>query len=98
MDPEADTLQWIIQPASRNAEICLMRWHMVDPMVSLGKDDVHLLHELYPDRQTRVCVGPLVDLISEGDEPRQWHEEAERGKPFNNGICAEHQQKVHDHH
>ena len=98
MDPEADTLQWIIQPACRDAEVCLVWRNMMDAMVSFGKDDVHLLQEFNPGRQARICVGPFVDLVGESDEQSQGHQEPERGKPLPNDVTTECLQQVHNYY
>ncbi len=41
--PEANDFQRIVHPSSCDAEVDLVRSHMVDTMVLLGEDDVHPL-------------------------------------------------------
>lgn len=41
--PEVDHLQWVVQPASGNAEVGLMGRHMVDAVVLPWQDNVQSL-------------------------------------------------------
>ena len=41
--PEADHLQWVVQPACGDAEVGLMGGHMVDAVVPPWQDDVQCL-------------------------------------------------------
>ena len=41
--PEADHLQWVVQPSSSDAEVGLMGGHMVDAVMPPWQDDVQSL-------------------------------------------------------
>ncbi len=63
MRPEIYQLQWIIQPADSDAEVCVMWRHMVYAMMYSWHYNMKILKDCYVPRQTEIGVAPLVDLI-----------------------------------
>ena len=62
--PEGVLLHGVIEPAGGDAEVSLVRRHVVYPVVPPRQDDVQVLQEGDPPGQAKVSVRPLVDLIS----------------------------------
>jgi hypothetical protein len=63
MRPEVYQLQWVIQPADSDAEVCVMWRHMVYAMMYSRHYNMKVLKDCYVPRQTEISVTPLVDLI-----------------------------------
>ena len=53
--------------------------HMVDTVVLSGQDDVPILQLLHPQRQTKISVRPLVNLISQSHKDNENKEETVGG-------------------
>jgi len=60
--PEVDHLKRVVEPASRDAEVRVMRCNMMDTMMTSRQQDVKCLQEHYGTRQAKVRVRPLVNL------------------------------------
>lgn len=57
-----DFLERPVQPPGGDAEIGLVRGHVVNSMVLAWQDDVVVLQHLDPGWQSEICMRPLVDL------------------------------------
>lgn len=66
--PEPNLLQWIVQPTSCNAEVCLVWRHMVNPVMLPRQDNMPVLEKDDPAWKTKICVRPLVNLVRHGYE------------------------------
>ena len=60
--PEVDLFKWPVEPASRYAEVGLVRWDVVDAMMLARQDDMQVLQNTDVARKAKVGVRPLVDL------------------------------------
>jgi hypothetical protein len=60
--PEAQLLQRPVQPAGRDAEVGLVRGHVMDTMVAPRQYHVVLLQPHHPPGQPEIGVRPFVDL------------------------------------
>lgn len=57
--PEVELLERPVEPTGGDAEVCLVRRHVVHAVVRTRQDDVRLLQHLHPTRQPEVSVRPL---------------------------------------
>lgn len=60
--PEAQLLQRPVQPPGGDAEVRLVRGHVVDAVVTAREDDVVVLQPHHPGGEAEVRVRPLVYL------------------------------------